>query len=155
MRMWSDLGANLCRVLKKIREHFLPNQHFYKVDVFRGGFARFTSFFEVALEGEGFVIMWRHGEAYPHVYVPSVPLAAFLKDDFDPTQWTICLFWEPSDQSQPDEPSPREVPMPGDDGGSPTYSDPNLPMQPPPGLTRPDEDMPPPDDEMPQAAGSP
>ena len=60
----------------------------------------------------------------------------------------------PSDSSHPDVPSPQpEGPM-DTNGGTPGYSDPNLPMQPPPGLGPPDADMPPPDEDMPAGQNS-
>ena len=102
-----------------------------------------------------FVIMWRHGEQYPRLHISSVPLAAFWQDGFDPTQWTICLFWEPSDWSQPDEPSPDTKMTPNDNDETPAYSDPNVPIRPPPGLGQPDVDMPRPDEEMPAVPNSP
>ena len=34
MNMWNALGENLRRDMKKIREHFLPNQHFMKCGIF-------------------------------------------------------------------------------------------------------------------------
>ena len=125
-----------------------------KCGIFRGGFQRFTNFPGIASEGEGFVIMWKSGEQYPRLHISSVPLAAFWQDGFDPTQWTICLFWEPSDRSQPDVPSPKAEEPPTNNDGTPAYSDPNIPIQPPPGLGPQDVDMPPPDEEMPAVQNS-
>ena len=113
------------------------------------------NFHDIAINGEGFVIMWRHGEQYPRLHISSVPLAAFWRGDFDPTQWTICLYWEPSDASQPDEPSPMVEEPPDRNDGAPQYSDPNVPIHPPPGLAQPDESMPPQDDEMPPVQNTP
>ena len=76
--MWNTLGENLRRDMKKMRQNFLPNQHFMKCGIFRGGFQRFTSFPGIATEGEGFVIMWKSGEQYPRLHISGCLLARWF-----------------------------------------------------------------------------
>ena len=137
----------------KLRLVCFPNQGFSKCALFRGCAPAVLQTHTSVAEGDGYVVMWKHGQGGT-VRISSVAWSDFWKDDFDTKQWNIVVYWGHRDTSKEDTPTPPEdKPMDTDD--PPHFDDPDKPMPPassptPEEVQSPDLPMPPAPEENPQ-----
>jgi hypothetical protein len=71
--------------------------------------------------------MWNKRDTIKQVYVSHFHIGAALTQDFDPTNWSIVVFWSETSDSRPDVKPPVDISV--DDFSPP---DDNQPPQPPP-----------------------
>ena len=133
----------------KLRNLCFPNQMFHKCALFRGCRPDVLQTHTTVAEGDGYVVMWKHGQGGT-VKISSVAWSDFWKEDFDTTQWNIVIYWDHKETSiKEDVPTPTEnEPMNTD--GVPPYDDPDVPM--PPASPSAPEDTPTNDTYMPPVA---
>ena len=161
------VSKRVFKLLKHLRQHYLPLQNFMGCSVLRGTLGSRAPTNEQ--DEDSYCVMWKKREPR-QVYVTQV--STVHESSFDPTIWTIVLFWGQSRYSRPDQPGPAprrasdedqdmddlmhdparlseqsDQPMDDQMNDPDPDNDPNLP---PPGPTQPptqppDQDMFPPD----------
>ena len=129
----------------KLRLICFPNQGFNKCALFRGCPPAVLKTDSIVAEGDGYVVIWKHGQGGT-VRISSVAWSDFWKEDFDTTQWNMVIYWDHRETSEEDIPTPPTSP-PTDTDDPPPFDDPDRPM--PPASPSIPEDSQPPDTPMP------
>ena len=71
-------------LFRRLRQYCFPQQEFQKGAFFKA--TELDKILEVASQGEGYVIMWRHAEPTYKLYISTVPDASFWKKGFNPQE---------------------------------------------------------------------
>ena len=132
----NTVSKRVFKLLRHVRQHFLPLQKFTGCSVLRGTFGSQAPTNQQ--DEDSYCVMWKKKEPRL-VYVTQV--STTHEASFEPRLWTIVLFWGQSSASRPDIPNPVPHRVGGDDPDQPM--DDHMPDRPP--SSRSDRSM---DDQM-------
>jgi len=92
-----------------IRRYWLPFSQYERYIAWRGTLGTPLTIEEADTEDNAMVVMWRNGHAQQGVRVAPVPKRTFREQGFDPTQWTLVVYWRELSGTEADV--ARPVPM--------------------------------------------
>ena len=133
----SHVGQTLIPLTQKLRKIYLPNQRFNSCCVMRGTLGNYIPVWAAGEGEKAYVIMWNKKDNVKQVYVSHVSIGTDWTKNFDPSHWSIVVFWSESSDSKPDPVIPPDINLPD----APTPPDlpperPDAPMYPPQDDTR-------------------
>ena len=84
----------------RIRQHYLPGQEFERAMVLKGTLGKSLTIPETDVEGHAWVVMWQSHRGSLGVRVLPVSKINVQDRSFDPTAWTIVVFWQEKTESE-------------------------------------------------------
>ena len=148
----TNLAQKLITLSQFVRQQILPTHLFWKCAILRGTFGTRQKVLSSGVEG--YLFMWKKTEPSKGIYVMNVQRQMEYLTGLDPGAWSMVHFYKEGDGRSstltPSNKTTKQAPIPKPPG-----------LPPPPGgpgretireaLAKPDEPMPPPDQDMPQA----